>query len=384
MDLLQLATQYIYKPIQDRYVTNEMVFEFLKTLNSNFLISELGQSVQGRSIKSVKFGTGNMKIFMWSQMHGNESTTTKGLIDFLNYLNLNEEKANDFKEKYTLLCIPILNPDGAAMYTRYNANEIDLNRDAKQQTQPESLILRDTYLNFKPDYCFNLHDQRTIFGTDSTGLPATMSFLSPAFNEERTYNNVRMKAVAVINSMNTKLQQYIPNQVGRFDDSFNDNCIGDYLTTLNIPTVLFEAGHFQNDYNREEVRKFVFISLFVGISSIYENVVVDNELDEYLKIPQNKSNFRDFIYKNIKIFDDNSEKLINFAAQYREVLNDSKIEFTAEISEVNGLEDFFGHTVIDGKGLDFDSEFGKKPIIGKKADFSLNKMLKFRNGLQLF
>lgn len=384
MDLLQLATQFVYKPIHGRYVTNEMVSDFFKTLNSDFTISELGNSVQGKSIKSIQYGTGPLKIFMWSQMHGNESTTTKGLLDFLNYLNSNENDENEIKKNYTLLCIPILNPDGAEMYTRFNANEVDLNRDAKQQTQPESIVLRDTYLNFKPDYCFNLHDQRTIFGTDLTGLPATMSFLSPAYNIDRTYNNVRLKAVSVINKINSKLQQYIPNQIGRFDDSFNDNCIGDYLTTLNIPTILFEAGHFQNDYNREEVRKFVFISLFVGISSINENVIVDNELDKYLKIPQNNACFRDFIYKNIKIKEGNTEKIITFAAHYKEVLKNSKIEFEALISEVENTESYFGHQEIDGKGLDFDSKFGKSPLIGEKADFSLNKMLKFHNGLQIF
>ena len=143
----------------------------------------------------------------------------------------------------------MLNPDGAFLYTRENANKVDLNRDAFNATQPEMQVLHSIYKSFQPDYCYNLHDQRTIFGTEGFNLPATVSFLSPAFNEEREYNDVRLKAIHIINKMNNALHQYIPNQVGRFDDSYNVNCTGDYFTTQNTPTILFEAGHNANDYD---------------------------------------------------------------------------------------------------------------------------------------
>jgi hypothetical protein len=48
------------------------------------------------------------------------------------------------------------------MYTRLNANEVDLNRDSQNLTQPESKVLREIFDLFQPHYCFNLHDQRTI------------------------------------------------------------------------------------------------------------------------------------------------------------------------------------------------------------------------------
>ena len=46
-------------------------------------------------------------------------------------------------------------------------------------------------------------------------------------------------------------------QVGRFDDAFNINCVGDYFQTQGTSTILFEAGHYQNDYSREKSRKFI-------------------------------------------------------------------------------------------------------------------------------
>lgn len=382
MNLLQLATHYLNHSIKGRYVTNNDLESILKSLSGKFLITKIGSSVMNKPIYGIEIGTGKKKILMWSQMHGNESTTTKGLFDFFNYLD-NDVNAKHLLNEVTLFCIPILNPDGAELYTRLNANEIDLNRDALDQSQPESRVLRKVFLEFKPDYCFNLHDQRTIFGTDGYEKPATMSFLAPAFNIERDYNETRLNAITIINSIHNTLKDFIPEQIGRFDDSFNDNCVGDYFTTQGKPTILFEAGHYSNDYERDEVRKFVFISLFVGISSIYENVIVDNNLDEYLKIPQNKSLFYDFIYKNIKIIKKNKEKLINFAAQYHEVLVDSKIQFIAKIVEIDNLEDKKGHYEFDGKEAEFDSEFGKMPKINEIANFSLKKMLKFHNGIYI-
>ncbi|WP_246054392.1 M14 family metallopeptidase [Antarcticibacterium flavum] len=57
----------------------------------------------------------------------------------------------------------MLNPDGARAYTRVNSRGVDLNRDAHNREEEESKVLRKVYNEFKPHYCFNLHDQRTIF-----------------------------------------------------------------------------------------------------------------------------------------------------------------------------------------------------------------------------
>ena len=348
-----------------------------------FEITEIGKSVQQRPIHQVKIGTGKTKILMWSQMHGNEPTTTKGLFDFFNFLSKDSELAQQIKNKYTLLCIPMLNTDGAFAYTRENANSVDLNRDAYLASQPEMKLLRILYEEFKPDYCYNLHDQRTIFGTEGFNLPATMSFLAPAFNNDRDYNEVRMKAIVIINKMNRVLQEYIPYQIGRFDDSYNVNCTGDYFTTQNTPTILFEAGHFQMDYDRDESRKYVFISLLSSLLDNYENVIVDNELDNYLRIPQNNKSFFDFIYKNVKIIDNSVEKIINFAAQYDEVLENNEIYFKAKISKVSDLEEYSGHTEYDCESMLFSENGINIPEIGKEANFYLNNLTEFNNGVKI-
>lgn len=382
MNYLDIATQYLVSEIKERYVTSEMILPFINRLKSDFKKEIVGHSVLGKEISLLTFGHGNKKILMWSQMHGNESTTTKGLLDFLNYLNTDEHFSAYIKENFTLYMIPILNPDGAEAYTRVNANQIDLNRDAFEITQPESKVLRRLVEEIKPDFCFNLHDQRTIFGTTNHGKPATMSFLAPAFNDVREYNKARMQSVRVINAIFDGLKEYIPNQIGRFDDSFNINCIGDYLMSCQIPTILFEAGHFKEDYNRDIVRKFVFIALISAIYSINENDIVNNELEKYLTIPQNSPYFFDFIYKNIKIIENNQEKIINFAAQFSEILQNDIVVFEAKIAKIGDLQENKGHYEFLGKEELFSNGNTNFPEIGQKADFNLNNMLKFCNGIK--
>jgi hypothetical protein len=381
MNFEALFVQNKEQSIQGRYITLEHIEPILNRLNTNNQLQEIGKSVLGKTIYEYQIGHGTKRIFLWSQMHGNESTTTKGLFDFLNLLHSGSALATQFLNEFTFCWIPILNPDGATLYTRANANGVDLNRDSQDLTQPESTILRSTFERFKPDYCFNLHDQRTIFGVDMSAKPATMSFLAPSYNEEREINDSRLKAINVIAGINQVLQKYIPGQVGRFDDSFNINCIGDTFQYLGVPTILFEAGHYPNDYEREQTRKYVFISLVSAFSTISENDIVINRIEDYLNISQNNPVFCDFLYKNVRINYDGNEKIINFAAQYKEELIDGQIWFNAYINQIDDLENRFGHLEYDAQGALYTDDYDNIPKLDLKANFYLNNTIEFVNGL---
>ncbi|UOK41794.1 MULTISPECIES: M14 family metallopeptidase [Flavobacterium] len=381
MDFTILFDKYKEERLFGRYITNEHVEPLLQNFKADFEVSVAGKSVKEKPIYTVKVGTGKIKIYMWSQMHGNESTTTKALFDFFNVLNSDSDLAADLKKTFTFLCIPILNPDGAEAYTRVNANEVDLNRDSKDLSQPESQLVRQLFEDFQPDFCFNLHDQRTIFAAGNTNNPATVSFLSPSYNEQREVNEVRQKAINIIAEMDAELQKYIPNQVGRFDDSFNINCIGDMFQSLGVPTILFEAGHFQDDYQRETTRKMIFISYLSALQAISENRILDNKTLEYFNIPQNKSIFYDFIYKNVKVVLDNFEKSITFAAHYNEILLDKTIVFKATIRQIGGLEDNFGHYTYDFQNQLFENQEDVLPEIDSEANFTIGNFSEIVNGL---
>ena len=381
MDLEQLFDQNKEPSLSSRYITLELIEPLFNKLNVNNELEIIGKSVLDKPIYKYQIGIGKIKILLWSQMHGNESTTTKALFDFINLLNSDSDLARKLLNAFTFYCIPMLNPDGAKLYTRENANKVDLNRDSQDLSQPESRILRAAFENFKPDFCYNLHDQRTIFGVGSTGKPATISFLAPAYNESREINESRGKAINLIAGMNDVLQYYIPGQIGRFDDSFNINCVGDTFQNLGVPTVLFEAGHFQDDYSREETRKYIFIAFVSSFEILNENDVVVNKYDKYLSIPQNKVLFYDFLYKNIKINYDGIEIMTNFAAQYNEELVENQIIFNAYIVKIGELDDYFGHYEYDGNQALYHDRNGDYPKLNQKADFYIDNNLKFVNGL---
>lgn len=377
MDHLELFNLYKEPSIKGRYICLKHIEPTLLELQRQGKVSVLGKSVLGKPIYVYRNGRGATKVMMWSQMHGNESTTTKALFDFFNFVD--SEQGKELKEAFTFCVIPMLNPDGAEKWTRNNANDIDLNRDSQNLTQPESRILRQCIEDFQPDYCYNLHDQRTIFGVEGTKNPATISFLAPSYDEEKSVNDTRKEAMQLIVAMNQVLQAYIPNRTSRFDDGFNINCIGDTVQNLGIPTVLIEAGHYPGDYQREVTRKYIFIALIAGLIWVKSKYKKDLEVLKYYDISDNTKSFYDFIYKKVRFNYDNKEIITNFAVQFRENLLKDEILFEAYISEIGDLQGVSGHFEYDAQGSLYSDADGTKPEIGKKANFYIGD-IRFENG----
>ena len=350
MDYKTIHNQYLEfkeSSLSGRYITLSMLEPLLnKARPTSLQLTLLGHSVKGLPIHCIKLGNGPKRVVAWSQMHGNESTTTKAIFDLLNFFDSNKD-AQELLNKITVCIIPMLNPDGAQLYTRTNANQVDLNRDAQDLSQPESLILRSLYLDFKPDYCLNLHGQRTIFGVGKSPRSATISFLSPAQDEARKLTAPRIKGMSVIAAVSEVLQLFIPSSVGRYDDGFNLNCVGDTLQSLNMPTILFEAGHIDGDYEREEVRKLIFISLLKTLEVIANDQQIKDLSKKYFKIPENRKCFFDHVVRNIVLPELGKTDI---AVQYKEVLENGKINFVPFIEKIGNLSNFNGHNEVNCNG----------------------------------
>lgn len=354
-----------------RYINLQKIEPLLDKISKYFEVKLIGHSVEKRPIHGIRIGHGSTRILMWSQMHGNESTTTKALFDLVNSI-LTEADLKWIMDELCLFIIPMLNPDGAERYTRVNANQIDLNRDAQDLSQPESQILRQTFKTFKPNYCFNLHGQRTIFGAGTIGKSATISFLAPAQDQNLTVTPTRLKAMSVINAMNRGLQSLIPGQIGLYDDAFNINCVGDTFQSLNVPTLLFEAGHYINDYGRDQTRFYLYTSLLLAFKYIQLNAFTgETTLKDYQSIPLNQKCFYDIIFKNVSFDDSNALK--DVAIQYKEVLVSEKINFIPEVVKIGLLKDYFGHKEINANRSTLKTHDNKSVFEGYENDFVLMK-----------
>jgi Zinc carboxypeptidase len=364
-DIQKLFLEHKENKLYHRYITNSSIGPLLKKMEDSVEIKTIGRSVLNNPIYSVKIGYGIKKILLWSQMHGNESTTTKASFDLLNTLISGNLPVKHILEACTIYIIPILNPDGANAYTRINANEVDLNRDAQLRTQPESRILRSVFDDFKPDFCYNLHGQRTIFSAGKTNKPATVSFLAPAQDEMCTITPNRKIAMEIIGKMNEMLQEVIPNQVGVYDDAFNLNCVGDTFQSENVPTMLFEAGHFKDDYAREQTRKYIFISLLTSLDYIASVNVSGDLYEPYFDIPENDKCFLDIIIRNAKFDSD----LKDIGIQYQERLINGEVRFIPKIEKIENLDFYYGHKEINANG-DFVLDENFSPVkLNDENDF---------------
>ncbi|MDC0177950.1 M14 family zinc carboxypeptidase [Polaribacter sp.] len=329
--------------LHGKWITYKDIENQFSKYAPKFDISQIGTSEEKRPIMQLKIGYGSKKILVWSQMHGNESTGTKAIFDLLNCIVTSSE-ATFLKilEECTLVFIPMLNPDGAQAYTRVNANEVDLNRDAVNRVAKESKLLRTVLENFDPKFCFNLHDQRTIFGVEGTKNPATISFLAPSEEVTRALTKGRTETMNVIVSMNKMLQNIIPNFVGRYTDEFYPTATGDNFQKLGFNTILIESGHYPKDYDREASRKYTFFSILQGIYHIAKTSSFNNYKD-YFNIPNNDKIFYDVIHRY-------ADSKNDIAYQYEDKIIEGKL--TSKLNKVteNSLISKLGHSEIFFEG----------------------------------
>ncbi len=336
-----------FNKVTGRYVHNSHLDLVREDFQKDFEIEILGRSVGNRPIFGFKIGSGEKKVLAWSQMHGNESTTTKAVFDFLNALSKKSQVPviSEILKHCSLYIIPILNPDGAKMYTRVNASEVDLNRDLQNLSQPESKLLKKQYDLVKPDFCLNLHDQRTIFSAGKTPEPAVLSFLTPSRDMERNIDDSRKQSMGLIAGIARDLSAQLRGKIGRYDDAFNLNCAGDTFQYLGTPTLLFEAGHYPGDYEREETRKYVFRALLSCLYQIASQDDFSDDYDAYFNIPENEKLFNDLVIRNAEI----EGEVKDVAIQFREILLDHKIDFEPVIDKIGLNIQKYGHREIDAE-----------------------------------
>lgn len=86
----------------------------------------IGFSERGRAIISYSFGSGSKTVLFQGAMHGNEGNT-KLLLDA--WIGALEASPSQIPAGTRVVVIPLVNPDGYAAGSRYNANSVDLNRN---------------------------------------------------------------------------------------------------------------------------------------------------------------------------------------------------------------------------------------------------------------
>jgi hypothetical protein len=380
-DLLKQYSLFLTPELTTRFVRHSTVITLLEQLPTKFRQTKVGESHQGRSIQLIQWGHGPIDIFLWSQMHGDEATGTMALFDLFNFLQNSEftAMAQELEQACTLHFLPMVNPDGAEMFTRRNAQKIDINRDYLQTVTPEARLLKSIFELLKPVFGFNLHDQSTLWSVKKTGLPATLSFLAPAYNETLDINVTRKNAMLVIGDIYEQLNPLLPRQIGLFDDEYERRAFGDNFQAAGMSTILIEAGGLQGDQEKQEIRKYYFLSILSGLLSIARNGYLRNTLDVYQSIPKNTKEIFHLLVHNLVL--DGAKVSMGLCFEEEPIENGQALRRCYIVQDIGDLSHLGAYRVIEGEGLQITGEID----IYKPANFQLSRdgeiIMSFKNGI---
>ncbi len=380
MELTQILHHYnrfIETSLTDRFFKHENISPLLKKHALVFETTLVGHSTEGRSIEMIKWGEGSTRIFIWSQMHGNEPTGTMALFDLLNFLQqyTQEPKVQNLFKSFTLYMAPMINPDGAERFIRRNANQIDINRDYINTATVEGALLKRLREKINPHFGFNLHDKTTLWSVKNTLEPSTISFLAPASDENYSISETRKNAMLVIADIHKTVSKYIPKNIGLFDESYEPRAFGDNFQKTGTSTILIEAGGLPNDPEKQTIRKYYFLSILSGLYSIAETTYLQQNIDAYYAISQNAQQLYHIIIYDVQV----NGITTNISINYDE-------------PTLNNLNKWVIHDIGNTTGFNSYTKFENGPYqietyveADKAANFTLLKdnetILSFKNGI---
>jgi len=328
-------------------------------MNNILAIEHIGTSSEGRSINLLTLGRGKKKIFMWSQMHGDEPTATMGIFDMLSYIANRRSTAEVQKilSETTLLIIPMLNPDGAEQFQRRNAQGIDINRDALQLRTNEAKILKQMRDRFSPEFGLNLHDQEPRYTVGSSGNVATIALLAPSIDRAKSENAVRLRAKKVAAQLVDILALFIGGHISRYDDSFEPRAFGDNIQKWGTSTVLIESGGSKNDPEKVFIRKLNCVALLGVCYAIATGEYEAADILRYEHLADNTKNLYDVIIRNVTlVFGNGIEPVIgDVGINIEESIDvNGVVQRKEKVIDVGDLSTFTSFVTFDAGGKPID------------------------------
>jgi hypothetical protein len=358
--------KYLYDKYEDycensldirRFKHSDIVPLIERLKNNNiYKVNKAGKSAQGRDIYLISLGNGPTKVFLWSQMHGDEPTATMALFDIFNFLNSGDRKElkEELLSKLSIYIMPMVNPDGAEAFERRNSANIDINRDAVRQQTPEGRLLRGTFEDLKAEFGFNLHDQSPRYSVGNSFRAATLSFLAPTTNYDKGINDVREKAIKLIGIMFRALSTYIPGHIAKYSDEFEPRAFGDNFQKWGTSTILIESGGWPNDPEKQFIRKMNFIGILTALKSIADESYKNEPIATYESIPFNDKFIMDCLLKNLTYRSGDSIQTIDIGINREEKNKPGAKDFyfKSVIEDLGDLSVFYGYEEHDLSGME--------------------------------
>ena len=348
---LEIARQYRVAAISTRRFDHTQFWAAVRPSlrDSSLRVTRLGQSILGGEIRAVTFGSGPVRVLLWSQMHGDEATATMALADIFRFLVQapHDELRQRLTRELTIVFVPMLNPDGAELFQRENAAGIDVNRDARQLATPEGRILKSIRDSLQPEFGFNLHDQNARTRAGPTGPQAAIALLAPAYDEAKSYNPVRSRARQVAAVIAGVLGHEIPGRVARYDDDFTPRAFGDLMQQWGTSVILIESGTLPEDSDKQRLRALNAAAILGALDAIATGSYRQVDTDLYERLPQNAIGASDLIIRGGQLVFHGGVIRADVAVNF----DDPVTKTGARLRDVGDLRDLSAIDTVDATGL---------------------------------
>jgi hypothetical protein len=351
----------------------EILLPVLAAQPDRFAVTEVGRSIEGRPIRRIDFGHGATTVMLWSQMHGNESTASRALVDIFRHLaaNPDDELVGRIESDLAITVVPVLNPDGAARFVRHNAIGVDINRDAKRLATPEGRTLKAVRDSIDADWGFNLHDQNVRTRLGRSGRDVRIALLAPPPGAGAT-SPANQAARQMCSYLAASLAPIVGDQIARYDESFNPRAFGDLMTSWGTAVVLVESGGELDDPHKELLRKANFAGILTALDAIATRRFEQATSERYFGLPLNAPWIYDLVVRGASIVLPGRDPVrADFAVNFDDTLGARG----GSIVEVGDLEVVTAMQEIDASGLFYvpspralGPELGPYLRIGAAAD----------------
>ncbi len=159
----------------------------------------IGYSVMGRPIIAYYYGTGSTTILFTGGIHGDEHSGSYIMQNWIDYLDTNAYKIPTDRR---VVIVPSVNPDGLAVSTRYNANNVNIDRNFASanwqssvdigggiiansggptpMSEPETIALANLTTSLQPRLEVSFHAQGSLVGANQYGDSTNIGLLYAA------------------------------------------------------------------------------------------------------------------------------------------------------------------------------------------------------------
>ena len=206
-------------------------------------VATIGTSTEGRPIQLAKTANKPEVILLLGRQHPAEVPGALAMRDFIDVVLGESELAREFRDRFALLIVPLMNPDGVANgHWRHNAGRTDLNRDWGPFSQPETqaiatLMAGVDKLGLQPRLMLDFHATKF-----------TDSILFYTQTEEDVTN-----PVSFATNWLTSVAERIPDYSFKHDPrpiSEQPNTKGYFYVRYGIPSFTYEIG---DEADREQL-----------------------------------------------------------------------------------------------------------------------------------